>query len=64
MNWWWVTVLGPIVLAAVIGYALLNRRRLSREEKLRQDRAVNKLYDDEGGRSSPQGAARKTQSER
>lgn len=53
MNWWWVTVLGPIVLAIAIGYALLNRRRLTREEKVRQNRAVNRLYDEERGGSKP-----------
>lgn len=45
MNWWWVTVLGPVVLGAAIAYALFNRRRLSPTEKARQARAVDRLYE-------------------
>jgi hypothetical protein len=58
MNWWWATIFGPIVLAAVIAYALLTRRKLPLPEKRAQDQAVNALYDDPDGRSSPQGKAR------
>ena len=58
MNWWWATIIGPIVLGAVIAYALLTQRRLSRGEKARQDDAVNRLYQDPGGRSSSAGEER------
>jgi hypothetical protein len=44
MNWWWVTVIGPIVLAAVLAYTLLTRRRLSPREKVTQDRAIDREY--------------------
>jgi hypothetical protein len=66
MNWWWATVLGPVVLAGAIAYALVSQRRLSTREKSLQDQAVNKLYNDPAGRSSPQGEQRQatTASER
>ncbi|MEQ1941278.1 hypothetical protein ABMA32_02520 [Mesorhizobium sp. VNQ89] len=44
MNWWWVTVLGPIILGVVIAYALLNRRRLSPRERREQAKAVERQY--------------------
>ena len=44
MNWWWVTVLGPIVLGVVIAYALLNRRTLTPEERRAQKKAVDNAY--------------------
>lgn len=44
--WSLVTILGPIILAAVIAYALWNRRRLTATEKAAQDRKVDELYDD------------------
>ena len=52
MNWWWVTVLGPVVLATVIAYALLNRRKLTREERARRDRATDRLYKEPPGASA------------
>ena len=58
MNWWWATIVGPVVLAAAIGYALLKQRRLSPAEKDHQDAAVNSLYGDPAGRSSPAGEER------
>ena len=38
--WMFATVLGPVVLAAVIAYALLARRRLSPREKRERDAAT------------------------
>lgn len=46
MNWWWVTVLGPIVLGLAIAYALLTRRRLTPREKDAQKKAVERLYNE------------------
>ncbi|WP_394888793.1 hypothetical protein ACG873_26870 [Mesorhizobium sp. AaZ16] len=45
--WMFATVLGPVVLAAVIAYALLARRRLSPREKRERDAATRRLYDNE-----------------
>lgn len=47
MNWWWATVLGPIVLGAAIAYALLTRRRLTPREKTAQKQAIEEVYKDE-----------------
>jgi hypothetical protein len=47
MNWWWVTVLGPLILAAVIAYALMTRRRLTPTEKAAQRRGVERAYRDQ-----------------
>ena len=44
MNWWWATVLGPIVLAGGIAYALLTRRRLTRGERAAQHRGIEEVY--------------------
>jgi hypothetical protein len=44
MNWWWVTVLGPIVLGGAIAYALLTRRRLTPAEHEAQKRAIHREY--------------------
>lgn len=44
MNWWWATVLGPIVLGGAIAYALLNKRRLSGREKSAQTAQVRQSY--------------------
>lgn len=45
---WWtlLTIGGPLVIAAVIIYALMNRRRLTHREKTEQHHAVEKLYED------------------
>jgi hypothetical protein len=45
--WALATVLGPVVLAALIAYALLTRRRLSSREKRDRDAATRRLYDEE-----------------
>jgi hypothetical protein len=37
-----VTILGPIVLGAVMAYAMLNRRRLTRTEREAQKRGVER----------------------
>lgn len=46
MNWWWVTVLGPVILLAALAYAVMMRRRLSPRERTEQREAVKSLYDD------------------
>lgn len=44
---WSLTIwLGPIVLAIVIAYALIRRRKLTRDEVAARDRATNDLYDE------------------
>ncbi len=44
---WSLTIwLGPIILGAVIAYALLRRRRLTRSEIAARDRATHRLYDE------------------
>ncbi|MBZ9794334.1 hypothetical protein [Mesorhizobium sp. ES1-4] len=55
---WALTIIGPVILAAVIIYALANQRRLSRRAKAQQDESVNDLYDDPEGHSSPAGEVR------
>lgn len=59
IEWWPMTVLGPIVLAAAFVYALLKRRRLTREEQQAQHEAVERLYDKEP-RSDPEQPAAPT----
>lgn len=52
MNWWWATVLGPIVLGGVIAYALMTRRRLSSGEKAAQRQKVQQSYRDDSEKQS------------
>jgi hypothetical protein len=61
MNWWWATILGPIVLGAVIAYALMTERRLTLAERAAQKEAVKRLYGHEpehGGGSVDDGERR------
>ncbi len=51
-NWWWATILGPIILGAVMIYALSTRRKLTPTEKKDQVRAINELYEDPQGSSN------------
>lgn len=44
MNWWWATVLGPLVLGGAIAYALLMRRRLSSGEKVERNAETRRVY--------------------
>ncbi len=44
LNWWWVTVLGPIVLGLVIAYALMRRRRLTPRERTAQREGTERQY--------------------
>jgi len=46
MNWWWATIVGPIVLGGVIAYALMTRRRLSPREKAARHRRMEQEYRD------------------
>jgi len=48
MNWWWATVLGPVILGGAIAYALINRRRLTLPERKAQARAVDDEYRNKG----------------
>ncbi|EHK59377.1 hypothetical protein [Allomesorhizobium alhagi] len=50
--WMFATVLGPVVLGAIIAYALLARRRLSPREKRERDAATRRLYDEESSKRS------------
>jgi hypothetical protein len=44
---WLVVVMGgPIILAAIIAYALLRRRRLSSTERLMRKDATERVYDE------------------
>jgi cytochrome c-type biogenesis protein CcmH/NrfF len=44
MNWWWATVLGPIVLGAAIVYALFRKRRLTARERTAQREGTERQY--------------------
>ena len=44
MNWWWATVLGPIVLVGVIAYATSRARKLTEREASEQADAVDRVY--------------------
>ena len=46
--WSFSVVLGPVVLAAVIAYALLRRRRLTPPEQRAQDRGTERVYTEPG----------------
>jgi hypothetical protein len=50
--WMFATVLGPVVLGAIIAYALLARRRLLPREKHERDAATRRLYDEESSKHS------------
>ena len=49
INWWPATILGPIVLAAVLAYALLTKRRLTPHEKAEQHEAFERVYRKDDG---------------
>ena len=52
--WSLVTILGPIVLILVIGYALMRKRRLTRHERVEQHEAIEDVYrGGEGGIGAP-----------
>ncbi len=52
--WSLATVIGPIILMLVIGYALVRRRRLTSAEKRSQSAAVKDIYrGGEGGPNAP-----------
>ncbi|MCB1425240.1 MAG: hypothetical protein R3D65_03910 [Zhengella sp.] len=43
---WFVAVaLGPVLLGAVFIFVMMKRRRLSRNERAKQERKVHDLYD-------------------
>jgi len=52
MNWWWATVLGPVVLGGVMAYALLTRRRLTPAERERQRRGTERNYSENRGENA------------
>lgn len=53
-NFWFIVVaLGPVLLGCAIIYALLRRRRLSTHEKIRQEEAIERLYDKPPGGREP-----------
>lgn len=45
-NWSLLTIIGPLVLVAVIAFAVL-RNRVSRGERDRSETATHDLYDEE-----------------
>jgi len=45
-GWLLITTVGPLVIGAAIIYAFLNRRRLTRREKVEQHVAVQDIYED------------------
>ncbi len=45
-EWSFLTILGPVVLAIVIGWALMTRRRPTRSEKVVRDVETRKGYDE------------------
>ena len=52
--WAVATIMGPIILIVVIGYALWTRRQLTATERMRQKDAVQDIYrGGEGGPSAP-----------
>lgn len=58
MNWWWATIIGPIILIGVIAYAMSRERRLSPREQEEQIEAVDRVYDEEEGRKEEHRRAR------
>jgi cytochrome c-type biogenesis protein CcmH/NrfF len=52
-NLWFIAVaIGPVLLGGAVVYAMMRRRRLSRPEEARQDKAVSDLYDKPATRSN------------
>lgn len=47
MNWWWATIIGPIVLIGVIAFAISRERRLTPREEKDQADAVERVYERE-----------------
>lgn len=47
--WGMTVIVGPIILGAIIAYALIKQRRLRQPEQARQNHAVKNLYDDPDG---------------
>ena len=49
-NSMWLLVVagGPIILGAIIAYAMITRRRRERFEQRAADRAVDRLYREDG----------------
>lgn len=52
MNWWWATVLGPIILTIAFIIALTSKRPLSADEKRMQEASVDRLYNARPGDSA------------
>ena len=51
--WFIIVALGPVLLGAALVYAMRHRRRLSKAEKIRQEEAVEQLYDKPPGGREP-----------
>jgi hypothetical protein len=47
LNWSLLTIVGPLLLAAVILFALLRNRRSSQASKDRTEAATHRLYEEE-----------------
>ncbi|QEE45527.1 hypothetical protein FVA81_13335 [Rhizobium sp. WL3] len=58
INYLWLAVvmIGPVLLGAAIGYAILRQRRLSARERINSDAATHELYlNDENADTRPLG---------
>lgn len=51
--WQLVTVLGPVIIAIVLVYALVRRRRLTPVERIEQHEAVEEVYKDKDPKDRP-----------
>ncbi len=51
--WLIIVALGPVVLGALIAYALLQRRRFTAAEQTRQDNATRQVYRDDSPPGEP-----------
>jgi hypothetical protein len=51
--WFVIVALGPVLLGAALVYAMRHRRRLSKAEKIRQEEAVEQLYEKPPGGREP-----------
>lgn len=51
--WFIIVALGPVALSAALVYAMRHRRMLSKAEKIRQEEAVEQLYEKPPGGREP-----------
>jgi hypothetical protein len=51
--WQLATVLGPIIIAVVVIYAMMRKRRLTPVEKVERHHAIDEAYKDKDPRDDP-----------